>query len=54
MKQKKFNIKKKKQKNKKKNIKYKKNLNKNKNYFMRHVFLLFQKVFIICDIEEIC
>lgn len=22
-------------------------LNKNKNYFMRHVFLLFQKVFII-------
>jgi len=29
-------------------------LNKNKNYFMRHVFLLFQKVFIICDIVEIC
>ena len=28
-------------------------LNKNKNYFMRHVFLLFQKVFIICDIMEI-
>ena len=29
-------------------------LNKNKNYFMLHVFLLFQKVFIICDIMEIC
>lgn len=28
-------------------------LNKNKNYFMRHVFLLFQKVFVICDIVEI-
>lgn len=26
----------------------------NKNYFMRHVFLLFQKVFIICDIMEMC
>lgn len=29
-------------------------LNKNKNYFMRHVILLFQKVFVICDIVEIC
>lgn len=29
-------------------------LNKNKNYFMWYVFLLFQKVFIICDIMEIC
>lgn len=29
-------------------------LNKNKNYFMYYVFLLFQKVFIICDIMEIC
>lgn len=29
-------------------------LNKNKNYFMQYVFLLFQKVFIICDIMEIC
>ncbi len=29
-------------------------LNKNKKYFMRRVFLLFQKVFIICDIMEIC
>ena len=29
-------------------------LNKNKNYFMRHVFLLFKKVFIICYIVEIC
>lgn len=28
-------------------------LNKNKKYFMQHVFLLFQKVFIICDIVEI-
>lgn len=28
-------------------------LNKNKNYFMRHVFLLFQKVFVICNIVEI-
>ena len=29
-------------------------LNKNKNNFMEYVFLLFQKVFIICDIMEIC
>ncbi len=29
-------------------------LNKNKNYFMQHVFLLFQKVFVIRDIMEIC
>ena len=29
-------------------------LNKNKNYFMQYVFLLFKKVFIICDIMEIC
>lgn len=29
-------------------------LNKNKNYFMWYVFLLFQKVFIICNIMEIC
>lgn len=29
-------------------------LNKNKNYFRDMCFLLFQKVFIVCDIVEIC